>query len=75
MLPSQQYLPTQYSIASYESLLPGQLINSGIPIKAKFQVCYFPGWVGGWGEIEIKAKLSPAKAGAWAELGKQKKER
>jgi hypothetical protein len=25
--------------------------------------------VGGWGEIEIKAKLSPAKAGAWAELG------
>jgi hypothetical protein len=29
------------------------------------------GWwvVGGWGEIEIKAKLSPAKAGAWAELG------
>jgi hypothetical protein len=28
------------------------------------------GWVVGWGEIEIKAKLSPAKAGAWAELGK-----
>jgi hypothetical protein len=27
------------------------------------------GWVVGWGEIEIKAKLSPAKAGAWAELG------
>ena len=26
--------------------------------------------VGGWGEIEIKAKLRPAKAGAWAELGK-----
>jgi hypothetical protein len=26
------------------------------------------GWVGG-GEIEIRAKLSPAKAGAWAELG------
>ena len=25
---------------------------------------------GGWvGEIEIKAKLSPAKAGVWAELG------
>jgi hypothetical protein len=23
----------------------------------------------GWGEIEIKAKLSPAKAGTWAELG------
>jgi hypothetical protein len=28
---------------------------------------------GGWGEIEIKAKLSPAKAGAWAELGKKNK--
>ena len=27
------------------------------------------GWVGGWGEIEIKAKLSPAEAGVWAELG------
>jgi hypothetical protein len=24
----------------------------------------------GWGEIEIKAKLSPAEAGVWAELGK-----
>jgi hypothetical protein len=23
----------------------------------------------GWGEIEIKAKLSPAEAGVWAELG------
>ena len=42
------------------------------------QFPYFPGWVGGWwvvvvggwGEIKIKAKLSPAKAGAWAELGK-----
>ena len=29
---------------------------------------YFPGVVGG--ETKIKAKLSPAKAGAWAELGK-----
>ena len=33
---------------------------------------YFPGvggggWVGG--ETKIKAKLSPAKAGAWAKLG------
>jgi hypothetical protein len=48
---------------------------------AKFQVFLLSrvgGWVvggwwwvvGGWGEIEIKAKLSPAKAGAWAELGK-----
>jgi hypothetical protein len=25
--------------------------------------------VGGWGEIEIKAKLSPAEAGVWGELG------
>ena len=33
---------------------------------------YFPGVVGGWwvgGETKIKAKLSPAKAGVWAELG------
>jgi hypothetical protein len=30
------------------------------------------GWVVGWGEIEIKAKLSTAKAGAWAELGNNK---
>ena len=29
------------------------------------------GWLGGWGEIEIKAKLSPAEAGVWAELGKK----
>jgi hypothetical protein len=27
----------------------------------------------GWGKIEIKAKLSPARAGAWAELGKSQK--
>jgi hypothetical protein len=26
----------------------------------------------GWGEIEIKAKLRPAEAGVWAELGKNK---
>lgn len=25
--------------------------------------------MGGWGEIKIKAKLSPADAGVWAELG------
>ena len=25
--------------------------------------------MGGWGEIVIKAKLSPAEAGVWAELG------
>ena len=29
--------------------------------------------LGGWGEIEIKAKLSPAEAGVWAELGKNLK--
>ena len=28
------------------------------------------GWLGGWGEIEIKSKLSPAEAEVWAELGK-----
>jgi hypothetical protein len=27
-------------------------------------------WGGGWGEIEIKAKLIPAIAGVWDELGK-----
>ena len=50
------------------SLLPGQLIISGIPIEAKFQVSLLS-LVVGWGEIEIKDKLSPAKAVAWAELG------
>ena len=72
MLPGQLCLPTHYSIASYASLLPGQLIKSGIPIEAKFQVSLLSRageWVCGRGEIEIKAKLSPAKAGAWAELG------
>ena len=30
------------------------------------------GWVGGWvGGIGIKAKLRPAGAGAWPELGKK----
>ena len=46
-------------------------------MRLNFKFTYFPGWVVGWlggwvvgwGEIEIKAKLSPAKAGAWAELG------
>ena len=28
---------------------------------------------GGWGETKIKAKLSPAEAGAWAELGNNPK--
>ena len=27
-------------------------------------------WLGGWGKIENKAKFSPSKAGARAELGK-----
>jgi hypothetical protein len=27
------------------------------------------GWVGGWGKADNKAKLSPAGAGSWAELG------
>ena len=48
-------------------------VSSGIPTESKFHVSLLSrgGWVvGGWGEIEIKAKLSPAKAGAWAELGK-----
>ena len=42
-------------------------------LKSKF--CSFPavsllvrGW-GGWGKAENKAKLSPAGAGSWAELG------
>ena len=30
--------------------------------------------VGGWGEIKIKAKLSPVEAGVWAELGNKAKE-
>ena len=33
-------------------------------------VGWLGGWVVGWGKVEIKAKLSPAKAEAWAELGK-----
>ena len=45
-------------------------VSSGIPTEAKFQVSLLSRMVGarflrGWGEIEIKAK-----AGAWAELGK-----
>ena len=46
---------------------PGQL-------RLNFKFRYFPGGVGGGGwvrEIENKAKLSPAGAGAWAELGKK----
>ena len=74
MLPGQLCLPTHYSIASYPSLIPGQLIKPGIPIEAKLQVTLLSRVVG-WGEIEIKAKLSPAKAGAWAELGKKEEEK
>jgi hypothetical protein len=50
-----------------------QPVSSGIPTKVKFQVSLLSrvggwvvgGWLGGWGEIEIKAKLSPAEAGVW----------
>jgi hypothetical protein len=43
-------------------------------LKSKF--CSFPAisllaLVGGWGKAENKAKLSPAGAGSWAELGKK----
>ena len=54
----------------------GQLVGSGIPTEAKFQVSLLSRGVGGGGwvrEIENKAKLSPAGAGAWAELGKKTK--
>lgn len=45
--------------------------TSGIfQLGLNFKFSYFPRWVlGGWGETKIKAKLSPAKAGAWAEFG------
>ena len=46
---------------------------SGIPTEAEFQVSLLSRVGGGWGETKIKAKLSPAGAGAWAELGKKKK--
>jgi putative salt-induced outer membrane protein YdiY len=36
-------------------------------LRQNFKFPYFPGWWVG-GETKIKAKLSPAKAGAWAEL-------
>jgi hypothetical protein len=41
---------------------------------AHFQLVHYlsgGGW-GGWGRAENKAKLSPAGAGSWAELGKNK---
>jgi hypothetical protein len=61
-----------YLLAIYSSLLSCQPVASGIPTKAKFPVSLLSQWVGGgWGEIEIKAKLSPAEAGFWAELGKK----
>ena len=53
-----------------------QPVSSDVPTEAKFQVSPLSrvvvGWVSRCGEIEIKAKLSPAKAGAWAELGNRK---
>ena len=48
-----------------------------MPTDVKLQVSLLSrgvggGWVGGgWGEIEIKAKLSPAESGVWAELGNE----
>ena len=39
-------------------------------LRLNFKFSYFPGvGVGGWVRVENKAKLSPAGAGAWAELG------
>ena len=40
-------------------------------LRLNFKFRYFPGG-GGWVRVENKAKLSPAGAGAWAELGKMK---
>ena len=71
-------------LASNANLLPGHLVSSSMPTEANFQdsllsrvggwvVRWLGGWVVGWGKIEIKAKLSPARAGAWTELGKSKK--
>ena len=39
-------------------------------LRQNSKFLYFPGVVvGGWGETKIKAIISPAEAGAWAELG------
>ena len=43
-------------------------------MRLNFKFRYFPGGVGGGGwvrEVENKAKLSPAGAEAWTELGKK----
>ena len=46
-----------------------------MPTDVELQVSLLSrGWVGGWvvgrwGEIKIKAELSPAKTGVWTELG------
>ena len=61
-----------YFLASYASLLPGQLVSSGIPTELDFKFPYFSRVVGGWGEIENKAQLSPAGARAWGEFGNMK---
>ena len=69
-----------YSLARYAKLVSGQLTHFGISAEAKFQVSLLTGCAGyvvgrlcrlcaGWGESENKAKLSPAGAGTWAELG------
>ena len=65
MLLGQLCLPTQYSIASYVSLLSGQLIKSDILVyllRLNFKFRYFPGWVGGWlGGVKLKLKLNSAQ--------------
>ena len=53
--------------------IPTILICAGYVVGCAGYVVGCGGYVvGGWGKIENKAKLSPAKAGARAELGKSK---
>ena len=54
-------------------MLAYTLASSGLPTEAKFQVSLLSrggGWWIGLGEIENKAKLSPAGAGDWTWLVK-----
>ena len=46
-------------------------LSSIFSLPAPVESCFdtFTGWVGGWFRSDNKAKLSPAGAGAWAELG------
>ena len=64
-------------LARCAKLFPDHLVNLGIPTEATFLGgLLVDGWViVRWvvgGNIKIKAKLSPAGAGAWAELGNKK---